>query len=78
MNVDMNFGRLLAKLPANTLVIFLTDNGSRRCALERRLNRVTVYEGGIRVPFYVRWDSVHCRREAQYPGGPHRYHADSA
>jgi arylsulfatase A-like enzyme len=57
-NVDLNFGRMLAKLPKNTLVIFLTDNGPGgvRWNAGLRNRKGTVYEGGIRVPFYVRWD----------------------
>src|SRR5262245_53565112 len=56
-NVDMNFGRLLAKVPDDTLVIFLTDNGPGgvRWNAGLRNRKGTVYEGGIRVPFYIRW-----------------------
>jgi arylsulfatase/arylsulfatase A len=56
-NIDVNFGRLLAKVPDDTLVIFLTDNGPGgvRWNAGLRNRKGTVYEGGIRVPFYVRW-----------------------
>ena len=61
-NVDANFGRLMkalddAKLADNTLVIFLTDNGPGgvRWNAGLRNRKGTVYEGGIRVPCYVRW-----------------------
>lgn len=56
-NLDMNFGRLLEKVPGNTLVIFLTDNGpgGPRWNGGLRNRKGTVYEGGIRVPFFVRW-----------------------
>jgi arylsulfatase A-like enzyme len=56
-NIDWNFGRLLSKVPDNTLVIFLTDNGPGgvRWNAGLRNRKGTVYEGGIRVPFYVRW-----------------------
>ena len=56
-NIDGNFGRLLAKVPDDTLVIFLTDNGPGgvRWNAGLRNRKGTVYEGGIRVPFYVRW-----------------------
>ena len=61
-NIDANFGRLLkalddAKLADNTIVIFLTDNGPGgvRCNGGLRNRKGTVYEGGIRVPCYVRW-----------------------
>jgi arylsulfatase A-like enzyme len=61
-NLDGNFGRLMRaldekKLAANTLVIFLTDNGTggTRWNAGLRNRKGTVYEGGIRVPCYVRW-----------------------
>ena len=56
-NIDMNFGRLLAKVPDDTLVIFLTDNGPGgiRWNAGLRNRKGTVYEGGIRVPFFARW-----------------------
>lgn len=61
-NIDSNFGRLLkaledAKLAENTIVIFLTDNGPGgvRWNGGLRNRKGTVYEGGIRVPCYVRW-----------------------
>lgn len=59
-NIDANFGRLLARVPDNTLVIFLTDNGPGgvRWNGGLRNRKGTVYEGGIRVPFFVRWKGV--------------------
>ncbi len=62
VNIDENIGRLTAKLKElaleeNTIVIFLTDNGPQ----QRRYNgtmrglKGTVYDGGTRVPFFVRW-----------------------
>jgi arylsulfatase A-like enzyme len=61
-NVDANFGRLMKalddkKLAENTIVIFLTDNGPGgvRWNAGLRNRKGTVYEGGIRVPCYVRW-----------------------
>lgn len=61
-NVDDNVGRLLARLKQlrleeNTIVIFLTDNGPQhdRYNAGMRGRKATVYEGGIRVPFLMRW-----------------------
>ncbi len=61
-NIDDNFGRLLAqlekyKLRDNTIVIFLTDNGPQgpRFNAGLRDNKGSVFEGGIRVPFYIQW-----------------------
>jgi arylsulfatase A-like enzyme len=61
-NIDANFGRLMKalednRLAENTLVIFLTDNGPGgvRWNAGLRNRKGTVYEGGIRVPCYVRW-----------------------
>ena len=70
-NVDANVGRILAKLKElgienNTLVIFLSDNGPRdrrtkndaypgRWVANLRGTKTSVYECGIRVPFFVRW-----------------------
>ncbi len=61
-NVDWNVGRLLAKLDdlklgENTIVIFLTDNGPQQPRYVAGLHgrKGTVYDGGIRVPFFIRW-----------------------
>jgi len=61
-NIDHNFGRLMKaleenKLADNTVVIFLTDNGPGgvRWNGGLRNRKGTVYEGGIRVPCYVRY-----------------------
>jgi arylsulfatase A-like enzyme len=61
-NLDANVGRLLAKLDErklseNTIVIFLTDNGPQQPRFNAGLRgrKGTVYDGGIRVPFFVRW-----------------------
>jgi len=61
-NIDDNVGRLLAalddlELTDRTIVIFLTDNGPQQPRYNAGLRRLkgTVYEGGIRVPLFVRW-----------------------
>ncbi len=61
-NIDDNVGRVLAKLEElgldeHTIVIFLTDNGPQweRYNSGMRGRKGTVYEGGIRVPCFVRW-----------------------
>ncbi len=61
-NLDANFGRLMKtladkKLADNTVVIFLTDNGPGDARFNGGLRdrKGTVYDGGIRVPCYVRW-----------------------
>jgi arylsulfatase A-like enzyme len=64
-NVDANVGRLLEKLQThglerNTIVIFMTDNGPQQARFngDMRGLKGTVYNGGIRVPFFLRWPAV--------------------
>lgn len=61
-NVDDNVGRLLKKLDElklteNTIVIFATDNGPNGNRYNGDMKGVkgSVDEGGVRVPFFVRW-----------------------
>ncbi len=61
-NVDENIGRLLQKLDElklaeETVVIFLTDNGPQQPRYNAGMfqRKGNPHEGGIRVPFFVRW-----------------------
>ncbi len=61
-NIDENLGRLFGKLDElgledNTIVMFLTDNGPNgaRYNAGMRAQKGSVYEGGIRTAFFIRW-----------------------
>lgn len=72
-NIDENFGRLRGKLSElgiedNTILIFMTDNGSSGgCMIDKeefvtsgynagmRGKKASYYDGGHRVPFFLRW-----------------------
>lgn len=67
-NIDENIGRLLGKLDEwklsdNTIVIFMTDNGTAEGNVERgigynagmRAQKGSQYDGGHRVPCFIRW-----------------------
>jgi arylsulfatase A-like enzyme len=61
-NLDENLGRMLdtverMDLSQKTIVIFMGDNGPEgvRYNAGLRGQKISVYEGGIRVPFFIRW-----------------------
>ncbi|MEO1995104.1 MAG: sulfatase-like hydrolase/transferase [Planctomycetaceae bacterium] len=58
LRLDTCVGQLLKQLDAsgkadNTLVVFVGDHGAQMAR-----GKVTVYEGGVRVPYIVRWPGV--------------------
>ncbi|MBM3403066.1 MAG: arylsulfatase [Bacteroidetes bacterium] len=73
-NVDANIGRIMDKLKTlgiekNTIVIFMSDNGPRtkrtkndlypdRYSMNLRGTKTSVYENGIRAPFFIKWPEV--------------------
>lgn len=63
-NIDENMGRLMRflqeeELAENTILIFMTDNGSTHGPLYynagMRGMKTHLWEGGHRVPFFIRW-----------------------
>ncbi|MEL7121499.1 MAG: arylsulfatase [Bacteroidota bacterium] len=65
-NIDANMGLLMQKLEEwnldeNTILIFMTDNGKTGFGMPNTYNagmrgmKVSPYEGGTRVPFFIRW-----------------------
>ena len=61
-NADDNLARLLARLDSlgltqHTIVVFLTDNGPNGDRFNGGMKGVkgSVHEGGVRVPFFIRW-----------------------
>ena len=57
---DREIGRLIDALPTNTLVIYVSDNGALPTfngarTLGLRGSKLSLYEGGIRLPFIARW-----------------------
>jgi len=64
-NIDDNVGRLMKKLDElkiaeNTVGIFMTDNGpqQRRYNTGMRGLKSSVYRGGVRVPFWIRYPAI--------------------
>lgn len=73
-NIDENLGRLMNKLEAwalveNTILIFMTDNGptTRHYTAGLRNQKGSVYEGGIRVPFFLRWPARLSAHKVDHP-----------
>ena len=67
--IDQNVGRLLDKLDQleltdDTVVLFMTDNGgvSKHFKARLRSTKGSIFEGGVRVPLFVRWPG-------QFPAG---------
>ncbi len=62
-SMDQNVGRILDALKrhglmSNTLIVFLSDNGGHQASPNTPLRgkKGTYWEGGLRVPFCMRWD----------------------
>ncbi len=65
-NIDDNIGKLISKLKEleiedNTILIFMTDNGPQQLRFNSGLRgrKGRVYNGGIRVPFYLHYPIIH-------------------
>ena len=67
-SLDQAVGRILSELERegmtrDTLVIFFSDNGGAGPSvnLPYRAGKLTVFEGGIRVPCVMRWPGNYVR-----------------
>ena len=61
-NIDDNIGKVINKLKEleiedETIIIFMTDNGPQQLRYNSNMKGLkgTVYNGGIRVPFYIKY-----------------------
>ena len=75
-NIDENVGRLEEflqenSLRENTLVIFMTDNGTATgdtvFNAGMRGKKISLYDGGHRVPFFLRWPAGRLRAPGDIP-----------
>jgi arylsulfatase A-like enzyme len=64
-NIDDNIGKLFKKIDElgiaeNTIVIFMTDNGPQQLRYTGGMKgrKGSVYRGGTRVPFYLRYPAL--------------------
>ncbi len=60
VEMDRQIGRLMDRVPTNTLLIFATDNGALPTfngarSIGLRGSKLSLYEGGTRLPFIARW-----------------------
>lgn len=65
-NIDDNVGKVISKLKElnidqNTILIFMTDNGPQQFRYVSNLRglKSSVYNGGIKVPFYLSYPKIH-------------------
>ena len=69
-NIDYNVGKVLDKITElgieeDTIIIFMTDNGPQQLRYNANLRGLkgTVYNGGIKVPFYFKYPKLQDSRK---------------